>query len=381
MRWVKHLSLSAGHTTVDLYPGLLGPLLPILIEKNSWSLSAAGFLVMILQGFANFSQPLVGVLNDQRPMKFYLWAGILIAGLPFCLVMNYHSLEIMTAAMIIAGIGVGMYHPVAAVAVGLGADIRHKGLILGIFAAGGSVGFMLAPLTVVFILNYIGEQFMPLIILPAVALTAYFMLDREIVVSEKHDLTLKQWFKVLVSGGRELFVIWLIAVCRQIVFILMNSFLPVLTMSRGVSYMKSSFYLAGTFLIGMAAMMLGGHLSDRLGRKPMIAMTLFMATPLLYLFLLTSGVLSLVFLLLGSALLVSATPVNIVLGQEAAPRHMGTASALIIGGAPAIAALAALPFGIIADNMGIQTAAAIIFILPLIGAAMVFVLKGKPKYP
>lgn len=332
---------------------------------------------MILQGSANFSQPIVGVLNDQRPMKFYLWAGILIAGLPFCLVMNYQSLEIMTVAVMIVGLGVGMFHPVAAVAVGLGADQRHKGLILGIFAAGGSVGFMLAPLTVVFILNTLGAQYMPVVIFPAIALAIYFMLDREIVVSENHGMSLKQWFRVLLTGGRQLMIIWLIATCRQIVFILMNSFLPVLTMSRGASYTRSSFYLAGTFLIGMAAMMLGGHLSDRLGRKRTIAATLFLATPLLYLFLLTSGALSVLFLLLGSAMLVAATPVNIVLGQEAAPQHMGTASALIIGGAPAIAAVTALPFGILAEQTGIQTAAAIIFILPLIGGSMVFFLKGK----
>jgi FSR family fosmidomycin resistance protein-like MFS transporter len=266
---------------------------------------------------------------------------------------------------------------VAAVAVGLGADQRHKGLVLGVFAAGGSIGFMLAPLAVVLILYTLGAQYMPVIILPAIVLAIYFMMDREIVVSESHGLTLKQWFKVLLRGGRQLMIIWLIATCRQIVFILLNSFLPVLTMSRGVSYTKSSFYLAGTFLMGMAAMMVGGHLSDRLGRKRMIAATLFLATPLLYLFLLTSGTLSVVCLLLGSAMLVSATPVNIVLGQEAAPQHMGTASALIIGGAPAIAAMAALPFGILAEQTGIQTAAAIIFILPLLGGLMVFFLKGK----
>jgi len=375
MKLRKLLFLSLGHTTSDFYPGMLAPLLPLILTRYGLSLTAAGVLIGVLQAFCNLSQPFVGFLNDHRSLKLFLWMGLIVSAVPFCFMLQYKRLDVMIIALAISGIGVGMYHPVAAVAAGMNVEENRRGISMAVFSAGGSVGFMTAPVIIVVIVKILGEQFMPLVALPALIMAILFIKDRDIIVSEQHQLSAKEWIAALLENKFELTLLWLVSSLRALVHFLTAQFLPMLTIARGSSYVPSAFILSGSLLASMIGMFIGGHLSDIHGRRKIMAVSLLVSMPLLYGFLYTRGILSIAMLLLGMGSLASTIPVNIVLAQLAAPKHAGIASSLVMGLSFALPSFVAPFFGALADRIGIQGAMNALFIIPVFAGFIVFFLR------
>ncbi|MFC1551392.1 MFS transporter [Candidatus Latescibacterota bacterium] len=369
--------LSLGHAANDLYPGMLSPLLPIFIVMHGWSLTKAGILVTVLQLSCNFSQPFFGILNDHKPMRFFLWAGIIITGLPFCFVLKIDSFAVMIFAMIVSGLGVGLFHPVAAVAAGRIAVNNRKSLSMALFSSGGHISFMVAPLIVVLIVKVIGENYMPFVILPSLLMAVFFAFDKNITVNEGHGYSLQEWFTSLSSSGKELFILWIVSSFRAIVLMLVGAFLPILFIARGSSYEQSAYILSVSLLASTAGMFVGGHLSDKHGRKKIMVLMLFIATPLLYGFLATTGILSIAFLMIGMSALSSTIPISIIHAQHTNPRLAGMASSLVMGLSFAMGAVTATPFGILADNVGIENAMNAPLILPILAGFTALFLKSN----
>ena len=367
--------LALGHFANDLYPGLLSPLIPVFMSRYGWSFTQAGILVTVLQTSCNISQPVMGVINDHRPMKSMIWWGLIIAAIPFAFVLEISRLDLMILAMVVSGIGVGMFHPVAAVAAGRVADERRKGFSMALFSAGGLFSFMFAPLIAVLIVEILGDAYMPFVVLPAFIVAIMFMFNSSITVSEGHGYSVGEWIRSMATSGRELFILWLVSSFRAIVHVLIGSFLPTLAMARGASYARGALFLSLTLLASLVGMIVGGHLSDHHGRKKVMALSLLLATPLLYGFLYTSGPISIIMLVAGMGMLSSTIPVNIILAQSANPKLAGMASSLVMGLSFGMGALAATPFGMLADRIGIETAMNVPLILPLFGGLAVAFLK------
>ena len=108
MRMRRLIFLSVGHMMADFFPGMLAPLLPLIVERHDLTHAGAGMLIMVLQMFCSFSQPAFGIINDHRSMKSFLWAGLIIAAVPFCFLLRLERLEMMIGALVISGLGVGM---------------------------------------------------------------------------------------------------------------------------------------------------------------------------------------------------------------------------------------------------------------------------------
>ncbi len=371
-----HFFLFLGHLSNDFYPGMVSPLLPVFISQYGWSIAQAGLLITAMQLSCNISQPFFGIINDHKPIKSFLWIGLIISGLPFCFVMKINSLHIMAAAMIISGLGVGMFHPASVVAASNIAHEKRKGISMALFSSGGHIGFMIAPLVVVLIVEVLGKKYMPFIIIPALIMSLLFILDKNITVKESHGLSMREWFSSLFGSGRELFILWLISSFRAIVLLLVGHFLPILSMARGASYSESAYFLSAIILVSMFGMFIGGHLSDIHGQKKVMAITMLISSPFLYAFLYTSGIVSIVMLFIGMAALSSTIPVNIILAQNANPKLAGVASSIVMGLPFAMGALTAIPFGALADHVGIEMAMNVPFILPIFGSAATFFLKN-----
>ena len=64
----KILALSIGHFVHDVYSSFLAPLLPLLIEKLSMSLTQAGFLSTIMQ-IPALLNPYIGVMADRISVR------------------------------------------------------------------------------------------------------------------------------------------------------------------------------------------------------------------------------------------------------------------------------------------------------------------------
>jgi len=272
---------------------------------------------------------------------------------------------------------VSMFHPVAAVAAAHVADEKRRGMSMALFSSGGSVGVTLAPLAVLLIVRVLGERYLPIIALPAVIMGAYFIRQKDIVVSNHEGHTLKELFESLGGHGKELTVLWFVAQCRAVVYVLLGSFLPMLVIARGSSWDVGTYFLSASLLAGMFGLIIGGYLSDIYDRKKLMAITMLAASPLFYAFLHTSGVLSTVLLLTGMFILSSTISVNIVMAQRTAPRLAGMASSLVMGVSFMMGALMAFPFGALADRIGIEAAMNVVFVMPCLGGIAVFFLRKE----
>lgn len=376
MNWRAIGMLSVGHWASDFYPGMLSPLLPLLSERYGWSLAQLGILVMAIQITSNGAQLVFGFLNDRHRLYWFLWAGPLLSAIPFMFLLNIPSIPLLVVVLAFAGIGVAMYHPIGAVAAGHLANEKNRGLSMALFTAGGSVGVTTAPLAVVGILA-IGESWMWLVVVPAILTAVYFVRDRGYQIPSGDGLTIGQLYNSLTGSRRELFLLWMVAGSRAMVYTIIGSFLPMLYIARGATFAESSYALSAALLAGMVGLFLGGHFSDRYGRRLTIMMSQFAAVPMLYGFLHTRGPVSLILLLAGMLVLSSTIPVNIILAQQAAPRLRGMASAIVMGLSFFAGAVAAPPFGALADAIGISGAMNVLFITPILGGAAALLLRKE----
>lgn len=377
MNWKKMSFLAFGHFASDFYPGLLAPILPLLTERFGWSLAQTGVLVMVMSVFMNALQPGIGLLNDRYPLRSFLWLGPMLSAVPFALIFYMDNFTVMLIALSLAGLGVAMFHPVGAVAAGYGVDERRRVVSMAFFSSGGSVGVTVAPLAMILITKVLGESYMPLVIIPAILMLFYFTRDRGIVVSENQGHTLAEMFDSMRGNGRELLILWSISGFRAMVYGIVGNFLALLMIARGYSYSASAYFLSAALLAGMLGMFLGGHLADKHGKRKIMAITMLLSTPLFFGFSFTTGPLSLTLLLLAMVSLTATLPVNIVLAQRMVPRMPGMASSLVMGLAFVFGAIAAPPFGALADRVGIEAAMQVMYFIPVLGGLAVFLLKRE----
>jgi FSR family fosmidomycin resistance protein-like MFS transporter len=102
--------------------------------------------------------------------------------------------------------------------------------------------------------------------------------------------------------------------------------------------------------------LLGGALSDRVGRWPLLAACLILIGPALWLFLVFSGIVQWALVLLIGILIGATFPVSIVMAQDAWPAGVGTASGLVMGLGWVPGGLGASLTGYLADRYTLTTA-------------------------
>jgi len=122
---------------------------------------------------------------------------------------------------------------------------------------------------------------------------------------------------------------------------------------------------------------IGGFISDSFGRKQLIIGSLILSTPLFFAFLLTSGIISTVFLALAGAALLSSFSVTVVAAQEAIPNNKALAAGITMGFAGGLGSLAVVIIGRIGDVFGLPSAVAVLFGLPIIAGFLGFFMKNR----
>ena len=123
------------------------------------------------------------------------------------------------------------------------------------------------------------------------------------------------------------------------------------------------------FAGGACGGLLGGYLSDKVGRRRIILLSLILSVPFFYLFLLSTGVLAAVGLGLAGFFLMSSIPVVLVMSQEIMPGRVGMVSGLMMGFGWGIGGLCVALVGMLADSVGLTSALALVGGFPLIGFA------------
>ena len=370
--------LSFGHLLNDLYSNFLPQLLPsLLVMIPGFTATQAALLVASFNIASSLFQPIFGFMVDGRGHSWLIYVGTLWMSIFLSFTGLMHSYPPLVVLAVVAGLGTAAFHPPASALVH-GLHPRHKAVLQSAFVASGNFGFALAPLILVPLFqNYSLKATLFLLIPGALAAAVLFLaLPRQRRMVED-TATFPQVWASIRKAGREMSVILGVICVRQAAYTGLLALLPLFFHARDISTIVSSRMMTLMLFTGAFGGIAGGFISDRWGRRPLIAASLMLATPLYFGFLFAHGTLSLVFLALAGAALMSSFSVTTVAAQEAIPEHKAMAAGLTFGFSSGLGAIAVIFIGRLADAWGLQTAVMLLVSLPFAAGALALLLRSN----
>jgi len=365
-----------GHFLNDCYGSFFAPILPLLIDKLSLSLTMASGLASIASITSAVFQPVYGIASDRIRGRLFLVLGPLLSTVCMSLIGVAPNAALVGILLLLAGVGSAAFHPQAVAAAGAVSGGR-KGFGISVFIFGGSVGFALGPLAIIGAVHLWGLERSYYAMIPgllSVLLLGLYLKVPSAAVHRGQILSLTAAFK---GTQKAMALLFSIAVIREFTRIAVVTFLPIFLAMQGRSLAAGGITLALFSMAGALGGMVGGSLSDAWGRKTVILASGLLCVPCLHAMFLTDGLVSLLFLVLAAGTLSGANSVIIALAQELVPSRTGTASSLVMGLGWGVAGVLLIAFGTLAESIGVSQALAIAATLPLLAAVLALAL---PKH-
>jgi MFS transporter, FSR family, fosmidomycin resistance protein len=371
----KVVVLSASHFIHDVYSSFLSPLLPLLIEKFSMTLGQAGFLSTIMQIPALFN-PFIGMLADRISVRFLIILAPVTTAVPMSLLGLAPSYTILLLLLFITGISTAMFHVPSPVMIShLSGNKKGKGM--SFYMTGGEFARTIGPMVAIGAVSLSSlEGYYPVMVFGIMASVWLFFKFRDIPIQiEKSER------QPLLSTCREMGHILLpltaIIIARGFMHASMTTFLPTF-----LNQETGSLWLAGIGLtaiegVGVAGILCSGTLSDRFGRKRILAISLFVAPLSMLLFIGTNGFLRILMLLITGFMLLSTTPIMLAMVQENAKNSPAAANGLFMMVSFIARSGIVIFVGVIGDHIGLRSTYAICAIMGLFGIPFIFLIKGK----
>jgi FSR family fosmidomycin resistance protein-like MFS transporter len=371
------LLMASAHLMVDGYGNIYAPMLPILIPRLGLSLAAAGTLTMLFQMAASVAQVGFGNLADRWRPRTLIIVGPIVSVTLLSLIGLATSRAMLACILIAGGLGAAAFHPpAAALAHRLGGD--RRGLAMSVYITGGTLGFSLGPLCFAPFAQRFGLEWTPLLALPGLAVVAFFI--RRVPEIPLHP-SASRGFAALRPYAKPLALLYACVVLRTLASLTFATFVPVMLTRRGLSVAEAgaavAVYLFGSGVGGF----FGGPAADRFGARTVIALSLVLSTPFLFLAPFLSGWMFVVVLAVGGLFLQSTLPVNVTFGQSLAPVSAATVSSLMMGFAWGTGGLSVPFVGMIADRVGIEHTLVGVSLIPLAAAACALPLPARASAP
>lgn len=381
--YLQVILLAMGHFFNDFYCNFLPILLPILIPKLGLSLTLSGALVMVMSLSANVLQPVFGYFMDKYNFN-KIMPLIIPFGAVFICLTNWASNFIVLAVLIgLSGLAVSTFHPMGA---GLVSKVAPDGKIstcISIFVAGGSFGFALAPILLVYFMQMYSLDYLPILIIPTIILGILMYssgLSKARFVNEQ--VAKNMHFNLAqILQNKPLMLLNISMGLRAWLFTALVTFLPLWAIEKGCDNTLSGWiltiYLCGSVIGGL----IGGALNDKIGYKKVILWALiFTLIPTMYfLFAQQIDILIYIALFVGGGLVMAANPGAIVWGQDLLPDNPGMASGMMLGLSFGLGGFGTMLTGSLAESYGLTMALALTAILLVISIVLVYLTPEKRR--
>ena len=375
-------SAAISHGINDTMQAVLLSIYPMLQHNYALSFAQIGMITLVFQVTASILQPIFGVFTDKYPLPYVLPLApvcTLVGLLILSMAASYPAI-LLAAGMI--GIGSSLFHPEASRVARLSSGGRF-GFAQAVFQVGGNSGSAIGPLLTALIVLPRGQWAIAWI--APLAVTAIVLLS---YVGRWYSAWLKDHArKAAVKAHAKVFSKGQVVTALTVLLILMFSKFMYLT-SQQVFY---SFYLIGHFgisqqevqiylfiMLGAAAVgtFLGGPLSDRIGTKAVIWLSILGALPFTLALPYTNLFWTVAITVPIGLIISSAFSAMVVYAQELMPGRVGMISGLFFGLAFGMGGLGAAALGVVADATSIDFVFRICAFLPALGILAMFLPKG-----
>jgi MFS family permease len=325
------IAISSSHGIMHAYLVLLPAMIPIL-GGDLGDIATIGMLASLVALFYGWVSLPVGFLADRVSKKILITGSMVLCGGASILMGLSPNISVAAVALIILGIGASLYHPCGYAHMSLVSD-EMRGRYMGIQGLGGDMGMAVSYLTS----SLLGARFgwrMTFIIWGVLGLVMA-AIDLMVIIEIPTEVPeggypgpVKTIKKMFGSTDRTKLIITLfIVVFSGMLWTGVSSFIMVyikdmkavtLIIAGGLSTLK--------YTVGAFAQIVGGELSDKLGRKKLLSFGYAgFAVSLLGLIYSPSAlpVLLVLVVLLGFTFFITQSPMNALLGDIASKDTVG----------------------------------------------------------
>ncbi len=363
--------MSLAHLVLEAGFNFLPVTYVLLIPKLGLTYGQIGTLALLSALAGTLTQPLFGWLSDRGDPRVIVigslvWGGVLMGLVGF--MPSYGALGVL---LVLAAIGSAAFHPPAAALSSL-TEARNRGRAMSLFSVGGNLGAALSPALVGLALGAVGLA-STAVVIPLSLLTA-FLLARRLrgldPAARRPPAETGAGLDPIAAGGiAALLAIVAVVGARSYFQLALMTYLPEWLRSDGQSLAMAGAALAIFMVAVSAGSLFGGSLSDRFGRLPVIALSLVLMMVGHWLMMTLAGWPQMAAVILVGLMIGASFPVTIVLAQEAWPRSVGFASAMVMGLGWLPAGLGAWVVGAIADRSTLTAGLQSLMFVPLVGLA------------
>jgi len=369
------IALSAIHFFNDALQSLLSASYPILKEDLHISFTQIGLITLVYQLSSSVFQPFVGFYFDKRPSIWSLPAGIMCTLTGLVSLAFASDILMVFMAVFLIGSGSSVVHPEAAKLTSM-ASGGKRGMAQSLFQVGGNFGGSLGPLLIAFFVSPFGRQYMAcfsvlsfVAFIVAIPVCKWYRKTLRMIAEKGRDgnTGIQTPFPV----GKTIFSIMILLVLIFSKYVYMTSLYSYYTFylieKFGVTIQYSQILLFVFLSATAIGTMAGGPISDKIGRKYVIWISILGASPFALLMPHAGLFWTIVLSFCTGFVLSSAFPAIIVYAQELLPGKLGLISGLFYGFAFGIAGIASAILGKMADAHGIESIYHLCAYMPLLG--------------
>jgi FSR family fosmidomycin resistance protein-like MFS transporter len=369
------LTIVSAHLTHDTYTAFLAPLLPNLIEKLSLTYTQAGSLLAFTQ-LPSILDPIIGYLDDKINLRIFVIFAPAVTATMMSLLGIAPSYLNLVVLLFITGLSSAAFHSIAPAIIARSSG-NQVGKGMSLQMAAGELGRTVGPLLASWaLLTFTLGGMFPVAIPGWIASLAVFIRLRGIPVHIKKQNSIREVLPVV----RQLFIpLVSVAFFRSFLVTALGVYLPTLLEGEGASIWKAGTTLAIYEFAGVIGAFLGGTLSDKLGRKPVLFSVSILAPITLLIFLQASSWLIIPILILSGFFNLSAQPIMLAIVQDHFPTYRSIGNGIYMTFSFICLSLSSVGIGMLADRFGLHQAFEWTAIFGFVASLLVFFIPTPQK--
>jgi MFS transporter, FSR family, fosmidomycin resistance protein len=365
-------AISTSHMVNDMMQSLILAMYPILKGDFDLTFGQIGLITLTYQLTASLLQPLIGLYTDRHPQPYSTPFGMAstLCGLMLLAFAPTYGVLLLAAAFV--GLGSAIFHPESSRIARLASGGQH-GLAQSVFQVGGNTGSALGPLLAAAVIVPFGQRSV-----------AWFGIATVVAIVLLYHVS--RWYATHhVAGARRarpataapysrnvtLFAIGtlLVLIFSKYFYVAgLSSFYTFYLIDKfGLSVQSAQIHLFVFLLASAIGTLVGGPVGDRIGRKPVIWVSILGVAPFALLLPYANLFWTTTLTIVIGLMLSSAFSAILVYAQELIPGKVGMVSGLFFGFAFGMGGLGAAVLGALADHTSIEFVYKTIAYLPLLG--------------
>jgi FSR family fosmidomycin resistance protein-like MFS transporter len=376
---VAFAAIVFSHAVNDMSGAFFASLAPLIAKEFGLSLTTIGLIMSIRSITGSMPQPLFGWLSDRFPSRWWLISTPIGVGIGRTMIGFATGFWSLAAMLSTGALFSACYHPAAAAMAGKISAAR-RGLVVSAYIASGRMGHAAGPfiaLTLVSLFGLKGLSVGMVFYFASVAvLMRYVPRDAERKKESQPDEAPAPLARDL---WRPMALLYLIMIFRNVVTINLYGFLPLYYSARGDTLWEGGTALTLFLVAGASGGVVGGWLSDRIGRKRVIVFSALAVAPLLLVFLGTGGLLQYALILPLGVFMHASMGVSVAYAQEFMPNRPALAASIMQGGNWFVSGLTLTGTGALGDWLGIDAALQLLAAILVLEFAISLTLPGRGK--